>query len=60
MDEVSWHKHPIADEHVCDELIGQVVLCSECGARVMVEWDETYDPETGDSDDWFYYADLIR
>lgn len=37
-------------DHLCDDF----VLCPKCGHKMTIEYDESYDAESGDESYWFW------
>lgn len=49
-----WHEHSTPEELVGGwDMLGQEVFCPECGKACTLEYDETFDDDTGDTYDYW-------
>lgn len=37
-----------------DTLLNEFIECPNCGNKMMVEYDESYDSESGEENSWFW------
>jgi hypothetical protein len=40
------------------DALGEECTCSSCGAIGILEYEETYDPESGEENGWFYFETM--
>ena len=40
------------------DALDEEIVCPKCGAKHHAQWDETYDPESGTDDGFFYLEKL--
>jgi hypothetical protein len=53
-----WHEHDPPNELVGNwDMLGKQVFCVECGKACILEYDESFDVETGDEWDYWFLVE---